>query len=260
VSSQLSQIYDGNNTHKDTAETYTYDQYGNMVQKVSLGEVLGADDGSFTDINNDKFIENILYVNNTSNYIVGLPYTDTVLDQEGNKIRETKMYYDNFDFGLVGLGNETKRELWKNETIYTNTRVTYNSYGLPLTSVDERGGITKYIYDEYNLYPVTIKDPLNKSTQFLYDYASGKVKQITDQNNFIFQTSFDGFGRVLEEKVPDLVSPYALVLKTKYVYSDVPLSVGVKKMDYLDDVNVVDTYQYFDGFVRPIQERKEMEE
>jgi RHS repeat-associated protein len=259
TSARLTQIYDGNNTHRDTQETYTYDQYGNLTQKISLGEVIGAEDGSVIDVGNDKFSENISYATNTTNYIVGLSSVDTVLNQAGDKIRESKTYYDNLPLGSIEVGNQTKKESWKTGTTYVNTQITYNSYGLPISSIDERGKVTNYTYDAYNLYPIKTKNPLGHETNFTYDYATGKLNSKTDQNGFVYQSTYDGFGRIVEEKIPDLVAPYAPVLKTKYVYIDIPLSVSVKTMNYLDNVNTIDSYQYFDGFGRVIQERSQAE-
>lgn len=256
-----SEAFDGNATHKDTAEEYTYDNtYGNITQKISWGEVSGADDGSFTDVGADKFTENILYVANTGNYVVGMPYQDTVLNQSADKIRESRMYYDNLALGSVGAGNETKIEKWKVGTTYVNTQKTYNAtYGIVTSATDERGKVTNYAYDSSNLYPATVMNPLSQITQYLYDYSAGKPKQVTDVNNFIYQTVFDGLDRVLQEKAPDLVSPYTPILKTQYAYIDTPLSVAAQRTDYLDGANSVDTYQYFDGLNRLIQERREAE-
>src|SRR5581483_2137719 len=51
----LTSTYDGDSTHRDAAESYTYDNtYGNLIQKVQNGEVTSSDDGTFTDIGADK--------------------------------------------------------------------------------------------------------------------------------------------------------------------------------------------------------------
>ena len=93
----------------------------------------------------------------------------------------------------------------------------------------------------------------------MYDYSLGKIKQVTDANSRVFQTIYDGLGRAVEEKQPDLTTPSTLVTKTRYDYTDTPNAVSIHKTDYLDNVNSADTYQYFDGLNRLIQERKEAE-
>ena len=260
ISSQLSQVYDGNSSHKDIAEEYYYDNYGNLIQKISLGEVLGTYDGSsYVDTGSDKFTENILYATSISGYVVGLPSIDTVLDQNAKKVRESKFYYDNWSFGLVDKGNQTKQESWKSGTTYVNSQKTYNFLGLVTASTNENGKITHYIYDSYNLYPKIITDPLGHFTQYSYDYSTGKPNQTIDQNGYIYQTVFDGFGRILQEKIPDIISSYPLIVKTQYVYTDTLSGDIVKRTDYLNTDIGVDTYQYFDGFSNLIQERKEAE-
>ncbi|MCC2630435.1 MAG: hypothetical protein K0S38_244, partial [Candidatus Paceibacter sp.] len=140
------------------------------------------------------------------------------------------------------------------------TNRTYNSYGLMTQESDPRSKVTIYDYDTYNLYPVTTTNPLNHVTSYSYNYAIGKVKQITDPNNLVYQTTYDGIGRVLEEKQPESTSPSTLVTKTSYSYTDNPTSSTVHKTDYLDGSNAVHTYIYFDGLGRPIQERKTAED
>ena len=259
TSAVLNQSYDGGSLHKDSAVTYSYDDYGNTTQKISYGEVSGMTNGVPNDLGSDKYVENISYASNTPKYIVGLSSADTLYDQSGAKIKESKFYYDNLPLGSVDLGNETKTEKWKSGTHYTTSSTTYNSLGLVLSSKDELNNVTGYAYDSANLYPIKITDPLFYKTLFTYDYFNGKPISITEKNGYVYQTTFDGLGRTIAEKIPDLVSPYAPVLKTAYAYSDNSLSTSVKKSDYLDSSNSVDTYQYFDGFGKLVQERKEAE-
>ncbi len=252
--------YDGNSTHADTSKEYVYDNTnGNLTQKIDNGLVVANTDGSFTDTGTDKSIENISYVNNTTNGVVGLPYVNTVSDQNLSRVRDTKIYYDNLAYGLVGAGNPTKIENWVTGSTYINSQKSYNPNGTVATETDPRGYVTSYIYDAHNLYPSTVTRPLNQITSYTYDYSSGQPKQITDANNFVYQNIYDGLGRLLEEKIPNELSPYLPVTKTKYFYTDTSGAVAIKKTDYLNKDLFVDTYQYFDGFGRLIQERKSRE-
>jgi RHS repeat-associated protein len=253
--------YDGTSSHRDTAQEYTHDNtYGNVISKTDWGEVVAGTDGSFTDTGSDKSIENILYVANTDNYVVGLPYNNTTFDQSSIKVNETKTYYDGNSLGVVGLGNPTKVEKWITGNTYVNSQKSYDgTYGLVVTSTDPNGKVTNYAYDTYNLYPATITNPLSQTVQYLYDYSLGEPRQTTDQNGNIYQTNYDGLNRMIEEKIPDPTGGATPVTKTIYVYTDTSNAVSVHKVDYLDASNTVDTYQYFDGLGRLIQERKEAE-
>ena len=259
IESELTMQYDGTGSHLDSAVGYQYDSFGNLTQKTDWGEVVGTSEGSFTDTGTDKATENISYATNTANYVVGLSSQDTVLDQNGAKVREAKIYYDSLALGQVDKGNQTKVESWKSGSAYVNYQKAYNTYGLVTDETDANGDTTHFVYDSYNLYPASVTNPLNQTTNFTYDYSSGQITEKTDSNNFVYQVVYDGLDRVLQEKVPDLNSPYAPVVKTGYVYTDTPGAASVQKTDYLDDANSVDTYQYFDGLGRKIQERKEAE-
>ncbi len=252
--------YDGNSGHKDTTTEYAYDDAdGSLLTKTEWGEVTGSTDGSFTDTGSDKRITTYTYATNTTT-LVTVPYNETVTNASSVKVKENKYYYDTQSYGSVTKGNQTKVEQWVTGSTYINSQKSYNStYGTVATQTDPRGKVTSYSYDSYNLYPTTVTDPLSQSVQYVYDYSLGKPKQTTDQNSFVYQTVYDGLDRVLTEKIPDFASPYSPVTKTAYAYTDTSGSVSVHRTDNLDSSIAVETYQYFDGLGRLIQERKEAE-
>ncbi len=245
------------NSGVNTAKTYSYNiTTGTLTSAVDYGIVTVTDPLTFTDTGTDKKTTNYTYATNGTIYKVS---NQTTLDQSSAKVNETNLYYDNQTLGTVIKGNNTKTEQWKVGTTYVNTQKSYSTYGNVLTATDERGKVTAYAYDSYNLYPITVTDPLTRTTQYAYDYNTGKPTQITDQNGYIYQTSYDGFGRVLEQKVPDLATPSTLVTKTTYSYTNTPNNVSTYKTDYLDGSTTIDSYQYFDSLGRLIQDRSEAE-
>ena len=257
--------YDGNNSHVDTSVTYLYDDHGNLIKKINYGRVNANNDGTFTDVGNDDSSETISYAK-TSDNVTYLPYEDKTYDHFGNRVAVAKNYYDSLSAGLIEHGNLTKGEQWVYDSlppnpieIYITNKKTYNGYGLVTSETNPLGKMTTYAYDSFNLYPISVKNPLGQIFKYEYDYTIGKVKQIIDQNQFIYQTSYDGLGRVTEEKIPSLVSPYSPIVKTSYVYVDTTKSMNLKKIDYLDTMNNVVSYEYYDGFGRLIQERNEAE-
>ncbi len=252
--------YDGDGDHKDKAENYSYiDTNGNLVQKISWGEVTGSTDGSFSDTGSDKFITAINYATDTPAYILALPSQETITDQSAVKVKETKYYYDTLSSGEVDDGNLTKEEKWKASSTYIDTEKTYNGYGLVTQEKDPRDKITTYSYDSYNLYPATSTNPLSQATAFWYDYSLGKPNQVKDANGYVFQTAYDGLDRVTSEKQPDQATPSSLVTKTSYTYTDNTVPTVVQKTENLDGSTAHDTYSYIDGLGRVIQERKESE-
>jgi len=252
--------YDGNAGHKDMATEFSYDNTnGNLTAKTMWGEVTGSDDGTFSDVGSDKAVETISYATSSGNLVVGLQVLNTVVDQSAAKVRESRTYYDTLALGTASAGNPTKIEQWKSASTYIDTQKTYNAYGLVATSTDARGKATGYQYDTFNLYPATTTNPLNQKTGHLYDYSAGKVKRTADPNGLIFQTTYDGLDRVLEEKQPEITSPSSLVTKQAYTYTDTSGAKSILRTDYLSSATSSLSHQYFDGLNRLIQERKEAE-
>lgn len=253
--------YDGDGDHRDTAESYTYDNtYGNLTQKITWGEVTGSGDGTYTDTGTDKFTYDYTYATNTTDYVVGLPSEEDVIDQSSAKVKETRFYYDSQSLGNVTDGNETKREFWKTSSTYIDTEKTYNAYGLVATEIDGRNKVTTYTYDANNLYPATIENAEAHETDYTYDYSNGKVKTTTDPNTRVFETVYDALDRPLTEKIPDITTPVTLVTKTAYTYTDNTVPSKVQITNHLDGTISFDVYTYIDGLGRKIQERKEAED
>jgi len=239
---------------KQVAKEYSYNTAnGNLTQEINYGKV-SASGNSFTDTDQDKYTTNYTYTTSGPIKIA----TVEVDDQSGTKASENKFYYDNQALGVATLGNQTKVESWISGSTYINNQKTYNSYGLVATETDPRGKVTQYAYDAYNLYPVTITNALSQATQFAYDYGSGQVKQKTDPNTRVFQYVYDGLGRLTTELKPDATN-YSLQTTNSYLYTDTPNAVSVKKSNYLDAANIIDSYTYFDGLGRKIQEKTEAE-
>ncbi|MEK7113830.1 MAG: hypothetical protein AAB873_03315, partial [Patescibacteria group bacterium] len=231
-----------------------------LTQKVDWGEVTGSDDGSFTDTGSDKYVTDITYSTNTTDYVIA-PKQESIINQSSVKVRESRSYYDELSHGSVAEGNMTKHDSWKDTSNYVKDfERTYNAYGLVTTEKDPRNYTTTYSYDSYNLYPASVTNPLSQATAYTYDYSSGKVKQTTDVNSRVFQTIYDGLDRPLEEKQPNLNSPTTLVLRTTYAYTPQTVGNQILRTDYLDGTVNRLTYTYTDGLDRVIQTRTEQED
>ncbi|HRG68806.1 MAG TPA: SpvB/TcaC N-terminal domain-containing protein, partial [Saprospiraceae bacterium] len=254
--------YDGDSDHKDLSTTFTYDSVnGNLIKQVNWGEVSGQNDGSFSDLGNDKYTTDITYAINQANYILGLPKQVIITNQAGLKVRENKFYYDNLTFGNVNKGNLTTEEKWKSASEYISLKKTYDGiFGLVTIEKDGKDNATIYTFDSYYLYPSSIKNPLLDSINYSYDYSLGKPKKVTDQNNFIYETVYDALDRIKEERIPNYLAPYSPIVKTSYAYTNTPGAISILKSDYLDSTNSINTFQYFDGLNRLIQERIEAED
>jgi RHS repeat-associated protein len=261
LSQTVDYTYDGVGSHRDKALSFTYNttSTGNLLQKIDWGEVTGSDDGTFSDIGNDKYTTDYVYALNTSSYILGLRSQETLTDQNSNKVKEDRLYYDNQSLGSVLKGNETKHEYWKATSTYTNTQKVYNTFGLVTQFIDARGKYSSSTYDSYNLYPVTSTNALNQKRIYSYDYSNGQPKQVIDENSLITQTVYDGLDRVVVIKKPDYSVTSTLVTTTAYSYIDQPVGKQIIQTDSLDATTSVVTYTYTDGLDRAIQKRKTTE-
>ncbi|MFA6389796.1 MAG: SpvB/TcaC N-terminal domain-containing protein, partial [Patescibacteria group bacterium] len=259
--SALTIDYDGNESYRAKASAFQYDSFGNITNKIDYGEVNSiTGSGGFADTGTDLASTTISYIASTTPNIVGLPSRELLENQSGNKVRETKYYYDSLAFGSVSRGNLTKEERWKTGTSYVDIEKTYNSYGLITEEKDPRDKAASFTYDSSNLMVATSTNPLSQSTGYYYDYSSGKPIKTIDPNGRAFEIVLDAFDRVIEEKQPDIDTPSTLVLKSSYEYDDTGLPRMIKKTDYLTASSSVESYTYLDGFGRKIQERKKSEE
>lgn len=250
--------YDGDAGHRDTAETYTYDNAnGNVTQEKFWGEVQVGSTGTFADIGTDALTTDLTYAASSTSQL-SLPSIEVVTDQSSVKVRETRNYYDGLTIGSLGKGDRTKQEAWVTSTTYAPTIWTYNAYGLPLTQVGPRGATTTFTYDAYNLYVGTTTNSLGHVLTNSYDYSSGNRATTTDANGLVHVSRYDSLDRIVEQKEPDLTTPATLVTRTAYVYTDGSTS-SVTRTDYLDGSVSVPTITYLDGFGRVAHERKRAE-
>lgn len=257
----LNQTWEGGANHRDAATESTYESTnGGLMTRTEWGEVLGQADGSFTDTGLDKLFTNYQRISNTITGVRSFPARETTVGQAGIQVADAKYYYDNQAIGLT-KGNLTKVEQWVSGTSYVANTKSYNSYGLVTSETDARGLPTTYVYDSYNLYPVTVTNALGQATQLQYDYASGKLTVAIDPNSARSETTYDGLGRTLTVKVPFDANPAQAVLKTAFTYTNTPLGVSVQQRDYFasDRAASRDMYQYFDGLGRLVQSRTEAE-
>ncbi len=253
----LEMDYDGLGTHDDSAESYTWnDANGNQTQKIQWGQVTGSNNGTFTDTGSDEYITNLTYASSIGSNVIGKTSDVTLLNQSSATIKETQYYYDGLALGSVSAGNLTKEADWIAASTYATTQNFYNSYGLITQTLDPRNNTTTYAYDSYNLYLATTTNALSQTTGYQYDYANGQPTQTIDQNNNMFQTSYDGLGRPLQLMESDPNIPATLALKTAYSYTDTLDAVSVAQTDYLSSTSTVTKYSYYDGLGRLIQTRK----
>ncbi len=268
LSKKIDESFDGTANHRDRATEFTYDaSNGNLLSSTDYGEVTTVSTNTlssptFSDVGNDKVATNYTYA---SFALMFQTASQNTVDQNSNKIKELRYYYDNLPLGQVAKGNVTKQESLISSGRYSVTSATYNPFALVATTTDANLNATSYLYDTLNLYPISITNSLHQTTQYEYDYAFGKPTKITDSNNQIYAKTYDAFGRLLSEKQPDgnatvsAGSSAPSLPKTSYQYTDTPNNVSVKQTDFIDASLSRESDIYFDGFGREAQTRKQSE-
>lgn len=250
----ISRIFTGSNSY-DTAEGYTYSTTnGNLTDKTNYGTVTSTGYQSFTDTGND-FMKTTYTYTNTNN--LQLPIKVLVEDVNNNKISEKKLYYDNLLFGVASLGNNTSEESWISGSTYSTASKSYNIYGMPISATDSMGNTTNINYDTYNLYPSSITNALSQTTNYIYEYNTGKAIQTIDPNGTINEVDYDGFGRPLALRSSSDTSYSSLINKALYTYNDTMGSGGnvpyVQKTTNYSSTLSGTSYSLLDGFGREIR-------
>ena len=172
-------------------------------------------------------------------------------------IADEQYLYDNLPFGQVASGNVTQQNDWVSGSTYASSTKSYNTYGLVASSTDARSNTTTYQYDPFNLYVATSTNPLSQQTQYTYEYSNGKVEKTTDPNGHLTNNIYDGVGRLIETDQSDTATPSTLDTAVRYQYTDNTTTPSiVHRANYLTATTTVNTYDFYDGLNRPIQERK----
>ncbi len=259
ISQSLQQVYDGNLTHKDKAQSFGYDPTnGNLIQQTDWGEVNGNDDGTFQDTMSDKLVTALAYATD-GNRLVGLPSQELSSDSQNNKVAETNYYYDTLPLGQVTVGDLTKQEQWVNGLSFINSQKSYNQYGLLTQELDPKGNATTYTYDAYNLYPATVTNAKNQTTQMSYNYGYGVAEGTTDANNSKMVTTYDGLGRAIQTQVSDPANPLNLVINSTTAYDTVNFPQSMTKTALNGAGEDVVAITYLDGLGRVMQSKTEAE-
>lgn len=256
LSQSVDKTYDGGSSHRDTAQSFTYDAHGNPTQVEEWGEVTANDDGTFTDTGSDARITTHAYATPTatSTNAYGFSWDDILKDASNNKLKETTSTYDGLALGSVSSANLTKTGTWNGGSLYFPHTMSYTAQGLLATSTDALGHATQNWYDSTNLYPATTTNALSQATTYAYDPAWGVVATTTDSNGNITASTYDPVGRLLAQYGPDPTTGSRVQL-IGYAYNDTIGSLSATKTTYIDASNTATDVAYMDGLGRTIQTR-----
>src|SRR3989344_8849541 len=216
------------------------------MNKIQYGDI---------NITGDEKYENYTYAVNTTSWILDKPSWYILFDSSNNKIRETKYFYDNKEYGTSpSKGDLTKTEQWL-ETGGGNptTSFKYDDFGNLYQQTDALGRTTTWDYgskDVTNTYPDRVTNPLGHATDYEYDFGTGNVISYT-KNGITSSYEYDKFGRISKD-----IDPYDTTdFPTKsYTYNYDGVAPEIIKVSQKTTSNkTLDTYYFYDGFANLVQ-------
>ena len=250
-------VYDGVlDNPKIVNKTYEYDGFGNIISIHNLGDMDNSED--------DKY-EYFAYLNNTNLWIINKIRNHSLFDStNSNKLTETFYSYDNLQYGTSPIrGSLTKKEDWLSGGSNPITRYGYNlTNGNLINETDSNGFTTKYIYGIRDLTQTFIDRVINSKNQtfnYNYDLGTGNLINETDSNGVIKSYKYDIFGRISNETKPYDSEDFPTVVYEYNFNGTAPNNVVIKTREQNKTGNTFDEYQFYDGFGRYIQTKKEAE-
>ena len=141
--SVVTKTYDGNTSARTTRTDFRYDAYGNVTQERQYGDTSTTAD--------DRTVKRT-YAPNTSQWMVGLPTSDTLyagIGLTGTRLARTTFYYDGTSSCGVAAttqqptkGKLTRTLQWWQGGTSPETRLAYDAYGNVTCTRDALGQTT----------------------------------------------------------------------------------------------------------------------
>ncbi len=251
ASEERTEIWEKGTSPTILLKRWQRDEYGNVTQEENFGRVDG-NDFAFGD---DETIAIRSYAVNESAWILNSVTSEKVQNSSGERIAESRTFYDNLPFGKVGSrGLVTKSSSWiAGDHFGVESETTYSSAGNPISIIDARGGLTSIEYDGSNTFVIGASRKVDAQTtqtwRAEYDKGLGVMTAITDSNGVVSRFVFDDLGRLLAEVMPG--DSEALPTKSyRYVLSSPVSHVRSETREISGQEGVIVGYSYVDGMGR----------
>lgn len=219
---QATTVWEENAATLSTKTKFTYDNIGNVTEKIEEGDIAKA---------GDERSANTAY---TPAYQFGFnrPQNIIVKDYDGSTLSKKNFTYDT-------KGNPIREEAWLyNPLTQTEAWIpadyTYDSFGNVISSTNALGSTVSTEYETaFYTFPEKITNSLGHAITYIYEPKFGAVKSVTDPNGSTSTTTYDSLGRVTEVKNALNQIP------TTYSYPDFNTKVttnalGLAKTEYID--------------------------
>jgi RHS repeat-associated protein len=215
-------MYGGDATSVATAQTFDYDDYGNVTQVLDEGDPADP-------VDDRRTVTTFHNVTDAGKWLLGNPkLVQTYSGRTGGTLLAQRRFsYDGTAYLTPPTkGLLTKEEEWlqaiapEPQDQWFATMMGYDSQGNVTTVDDARSTPTTTYrtttsYDPTGTYVTRIANVRNQSRLFTYDLRLGQVATTTDPNGQVTTTSYDTLGRVASvllpgETLPSMTTSYAL--------------------------------------------------
>jgi RHS repeat-associated protein len=198
---------------------FVYDQYGNVVRQEDLG---------FGRPEEGRLMARSFQANE-SDWIVGLPASETVFDRSSAQLRlaETDFYYDGVtNCGEITFnqmptrGNLVRTSRWNSTGNDPDVRMAFDEFGNVTCTQDARGNTVEVAYDSTATFPTKVVEgslmavmahPHMVLTKFYgVDGVAadtglfGQIKSVADANGATTSYQYDPLGRKVQTQAPDM--------------------------------------------------------
>ena len=269
-------VYEGQQVPEELHTTYLYDNFGNMTEEKKYGAL---------SISGDEVFTYSSYINDETHWLLGIVANQQKTDASGNKVAETRNYYDGSPFiglpaGSVDKGLLTRQEGWVSGTQYINLlRNSYDSWGNITEILDPVGSRRTIEYDtDLHIFPVSESIEVGGESpdlqiQAAYNTGLGVLTSSLDFNGRQTVYNYDTFGRPTSFVLPgdsqqfptrtfsylmadpqnNLLYAYAadgtLTLSNSQVKAS---SVISRSREVSGESGTLDSFQYVDGLGRKL--------
>ena len=237
---------------ESTEEDYGYDDFNNLVEIHQIGN---------TFLQGDERYQVAKYAYNTDAWIVDKPINTSLLDFQGNFVSGNLLFYDTQGYGqppTQGVVTEQHSVLLGAQA-NPATRMGYDLFGNVNSLTDPDGHPTSFFYDGTHTFITKETNARGHETIFDYDLGTGNVLSTTDPNNFQTTYVYDPLGRKIKEireydddSLPTISYSYT-------INGSSPAWIKVIGRKDHGDVNTIDSFSFYDGFGRLVQQKRESE-
>ncbi|MBI2575812.1 RHS repeat protein [Candidatus Woesearchaeota archaeon] len=209
----------------------------------------------------DERYQAVGYAYNTAAWIVGKPINISLLDHNRKFVSGSLLAYDGQGYGQ----SPTQGAVTQEEAVLLGaqanpaTRYGYDSFGNLQSQTDPNGHTTSFTYDSTNTFLTKETNAKGYETQFNYDVGTGNLLSASDPNGFQTRYSYDVFGRKVREireydndALPTVSYSYSMT-------GSAPVEAKAMKRKDIGNANTFDTFSYYDGFGKPVQQKRESE-